>query len=106
MVEQIFKMTTGPGKVVEKIIMDENLNLVHMIFEKGEGLPEHISNSNVYMTIIKGELTIALNDEEPNSYAMGTILKIPINTKMNVKNQLENALEMLVVKAPAPGIKI
>ena len=39
-----------------------------------------------------------------NKYEKGTLLKIPVNTKMNVKNLDKEVLELIVVKAPAPKI--
>ena len=58
MVEQIFKLSRGNEKAVEKVIFDDNLHYLHMVFNKTEGLPEHFSNSNVYMTVIRGILSI------------------------------------------------
>ena len=102
MVEQVYQLETGDKKVVEKVIMDENIHYIHMVFNKDEGLPEHYSNSNVYMTVVRGKLSIALDDQEIHSYEAGTLLKIPENTKMNVKNLHDPVLELIVVKAPAP----
>ena len=102
MVEQIFSLSRGNEKAVEKVIFDENLHYLHMVFNKTEGLPEHFSNSNVYMTVVRGKLSIGLNDQEIHEYEAGTLLKIPFQTKMNVKNLNEETLELIVVKAPAP----
>lgn len=102
MIEQVYQLETGDKKVVEKVIMDENIHYIHMVFNKDEGLPEHYSNSNVYMTVVRGKLSIALDDQEIHVYEEGTLLKIPENTKMNVKNLNELVLELIVVKAPAP----
>ena len=102
MVEQVYQLETGDKKVVEKVIMDENIHYIHMVFNKDEGLPEHYSNSNVYMTVVRGKLSIALDDQESHVYEEGTLLKIPENTKMNVKNLNDLVLELIVVKAPAP----
>lgn len=102
MVEQIFSLSRGNEKAVEKVIFDENIHYLHMVFNKGEGLPEHFSNSNVYMTVVRGELSIGLNDQEIHKYEAGTLLKIPYQTKMNVKNLNEETLELIIVKAPAP----
>ena len=85
MVEQIFSLSRGNEKAVEKVIFDENLHYLHMVFNKTEGLPEHFSNSNVYMTVVRGKLSIGLNDQEIHEYEAGTLLKIPFQTKMNVK---------------------
>lgn len=102
MIEQIFELARGNEKAVEKVVFDENVHYLHMIFNKEEGLPEHFSNSNVYMTVIRGKLSIGLNDQEIHEYEAGTLLKIPFQTKMNVKNLHCETLELIVVKAPAP----
>lgn len=102
MIEKIFNYSTGDQKAVERIIMDDNLNYIHMVFNNGEGMPEHFSNSNVYMTVVRGTLSIGLNDQEIHEYKRGDILQIPYNKKMNVKNLHDETLELIVVKAPAP----
>lgn len=102
MIEQVFHLTRGDAKTIEKVVMDENLHYMHMILNKGEALPEHFSNSNVYMTVVRGTLAIGLGEQEDHVYPQGSLLKIPFNTKMNVRNLQEEVLEIIVVKAPAP----
>lgn len=102
MIEKKFNYSTRDEKAVEKIIMDDNLNYIHMVFNKNEGMPEHFSNSNVYMTIIRGRLSIDLNDQPTNEYVKGDIIQIPYNIKMNVRNLHEDTLELIIIKAPAP----
>ena len=103
MIEQIFQMTQNDNHTIEKVITDENVNLNHMILNKNEGLPEHFSNSNVYMAVLRGLLSIGLDQQEIHEYPAGTVLKIPKGIKMNVKNSQDNTLELIVVKAPASG---
>ncbi len=103
MVERVFKLSGGDKKIVEKVLFDENIHYIHMIFNKDEGLPEHFSNSNVYMTIIRGRLSIGLGEQEIHEYGGGTLLKIPFQTRMNVRNLHPEILELIVVKAPAPA---
>ncbi|MDD3068348.1 MAG: cupin domain-containing protein [Acholeplasmataceae bacterium] len=102
MVEQIFALSRGDEKAVEKVVFDENVHYLHMVFNKGEGLPEHFSNSNVYMTVVRGTLSIGLDEQDVHEYEAGTLLKIPFQTKMNVGNKHNETLELIVVKAPAP----
>ena len=102
MVEQIFELTKGNDKAIDKVIFDENVHYLHMVFRQNDGLPEHFSNSNVYMTVIRGTLSIGLDEQEIHEYGSGTLLKIPHRTKMNVKNLHPDTLELIVVKAPAP----
>jgi quercetin dioxygenase-like cupin family protein len=102
MVEQVFALSRGNEKAVEKVVFDENVHYLHMVFNKNEGLPEHFSNSNVYMTVVRGKLSISLDEQDVHEYEAGTLLKIPFQTKMNVGNKHDETLELVVVKAPAP----
>lgn len=102
MIEEVFKLSKSADKTVEKVIQDDNLDYIHMIFNQNEGLPLHYSNSNVYMTVLQGQLSIALNEQEVKVYPAKTLLKIPYRTKMNVSNTYDELLELLVIKAPAP----
>ena len=103
MIEKEYKLSKTNEKTIEKVVFDDNLNYLHMVFNQNEGLPEHFSNSNVYMTVIKGKLSIELDDQEVHVYEASTLLVIPINTKMNVKNLHLETLELIIVKAPAPN---
>lgn len=102
MIEEVFILVKSTDKTVEKVIQDDNLDYIHMIFNQDEGLPLHYSNSNVYMTVLQGQLSIGLDDQEVNVYPANTLLKIPYRTKMNVRNTHDELLELLVIKAPAP----
>ena len=100
--EEVYSIRTGNERTVEKILLDENLHYLHMIFGLNDGLPEHFTNSTVYMTVIRGCLTIALEGGEDRKYPAGTLLKIPEGARMNVRNLDPETLELMVVKAPAP----
>lgn len=102
MIEKIYKLTFGNDRLIEKVIQDENLHYIHMIFNQDEGLPEHFANSTVYMTVLRGTLSIGLDEQDINRYEASTVLKIPFKTKMNVKNLDSDTLELIVIKAPAP----
>lgn len=103
MIEKIYKYSITDDKAVERVIMDDNINYIHMVFNKNDGLPEHFSNSNVYMTVLRGVLSIKLDEQDIHEYKKGDILQIPFKTKMKVTNLHEDVLELIVVKAPAPS---
>ncbi|MBA4700999.1 MAG: hypothetical protein H2212_16370 [Ruminococcus sp.] len=86
MIEQVYQMTQNSNHTIEKVIADEIVHYNHMILAKSEGF-----------------LSIGLDEQEIHEYPMGTILKIPKGIKMNVKNLQDETLELIVVKAPAPG---
>lgn len=102
MLEKNYKFTVSDTKNIERIIDDDNVNINHMVLTTGTGLPEHYSNSNVYMIIVRGTITLKLCEQEPQKYVAGQIIRIPYNVKMNVNNFDEEVLEFFVVKSPSP----
>ncbi len=104
MIEKTYRLAQSDEKLIEKVLLDENLHYLHMVLGAGESLPVHDTNGNVYMTVVRGRLSIALGTQEAHEYEAGTLLKIPSRTRMDVQNAGETALELIVVKAPAPNI--
>lgn len=102
MIEKKYTFTQTDDKIIEKIIDDDHAVINHMILPKGKSLPEHYSNSNVYMVVVRGNITLQLNEQEEHSYPAGSILTIPYKTKMNVFNKNDQLLEFFVFKAPSP----
>lgn len=98
MIEQAFQCAVTDGKAIERVIQDEALHINHMVLPEGEGFPEHVANAAVYMTVIRGRLSIDLDDQPTHEYGGGTILKIPRGTKMKGMNRHGGVLELLVVK--------
>ena len=103
MIEKAYQLYQGNEKKIEKIVLDERGHYMHMVLPKGEGLPIHMSNANLFMTVIRGTLTIGLNDLQPNVYPKKTMLQIPFKTKMNVRNENDEVLELIVVKTLPKG---
>jgi quercetin dioxygenase-like cupin family protein len=102
MVEKPYSFTLTDEKLVERILEDDHVGINHMVLPRGGALPEHYSNSHVYMIVLRGQVTLQLNEQPEHRYPAGTIVNIPYQTKMNVSNQDEEILEFFVVKAPSP----
>ena len=103
MVEKLYNFTLENGeKLIERIISDDNADINHVVLPSEERLPEHYSNSHVYLIVVKGAITLQLNDEESHYYTAGSIVNIPYKTKMNVSNEHNKVLEFFIVKAPSP----
>jgi len=103
MLEQTFSLSRGNEKAIEKVLFDENVNYIHMVLPQNEGLPVHDTNSTLYMTVVRGTLSIGLGEQEVHEYESGTMIKIPNMTKMDVRNLHTAALELIIVKAPPPA---
>ena len=74
MIEEVFTLSSSSEKTIDKVIQDENLDDIHMIFNQHEGLPIHTANSNVYMIILQGTLSIGLDNANVNAYPAETLL--------------------------------
>jgi quercetin dioxygenase-like cupin family protein len=103
MIEEVYTYALGDQKAVDRLIEDDNIQYIHVVFGPRDGFPLHESNSNVYMTVVRGRLSIGLGDEKIHAYEAGSVLKIPYKTKMNVRNEEKGPLELIIVKAPAPS---
>lgn len=103
MIEKVYAYTVSESKVIEKAVVDETVNLMHMVLPMGEGLPIHMANANLYMVVARGTLTITLGKNPPNVYERGKILNIPYGVLMNVRNEHPEVLELYVFKTPIPG---
>ncbi len=102
MLETVFNLTRSEDKVIENVLSRDHVQINHMILYKGQALPEHYANANVYMVVLKGRLNLTLEEEESRDYVVGHLIEIPYNLKMNVRNLSEAVLELLVIKAPHP----
>ncbi len=102
MIEKTYNFSGSESKLVEKIIDDENVAINHIVLAKGDRVPEHFSNSNVYLIIVRGAMWLKLDEQETCVYRAGTIVNIPYQIKMNISNEGPDLLEFFVIKSPSP----
>jgi len=103
MIETVYTYTKTDEKVIEKLVGDDQVMINHVVLNNGEALPEHYSDSNVYLTIARGTLSATFGDQEAHYY-QGAIVNVPANTKMNIANTNEDPVEFFIVKAPHPRV--
>lgn len=103
MTEKIFNFTLTDEKIIEKIVNIDDVMLNHVVLPGGERLPKHNADSNVYLIVVRGELTLQLNDQDPKCYGKGNIINAPYDTRMNVYNDGDDVVEFFIVKAPGPN---
>ena len=98
MIEQIFRFETKDTKTMEQVVKEDVLHLNHIVLRIGESFPRHVANASVYMAVMRGMLSIELNDQGPHEYRRGDVLKIPQGTVMQGTNHREETLELWIVK--------
>lgn len=103
MIETVHQFSpAGVALAMEKVVDDERVNINHIVVPPGEAVPTHASNSYVHQIIVRGTLSLSLEDGEFNHYGSGTIVFVPFNQRMVIQNQGSETLEFFVVKAPNP----
>lgn len=104
MIEKRIPYTLTDAKTIERLVADSHVHLNHMVLPQGDRLPLHRSNANLYMIILRGSMTIALEEKPAVNHDAGSILNIPEGVMMDVTNIHPDVLEFFVIKAPAPKI--
>ncbi len=102
MIEKRYAYATDDEKHIEKLIDDDPVMINHMVLPQGEKVPDHNSNSLVHMIVIRGTLTLELGEQEPHAYERGSIINIPFDTPMKVRNEDPETCEFFVIKSPSP----
>ena len=102
MIEKAYRFTHTDDFITEKIIDDEHVNINHIVVAPGGYVPVHVANSHVHQIIVRGTISLRLEDEPVVRYTAGSIVAIPFNTKMEIRNEGRDTLEFFVVKAPNP----
>jgi quercetin dioxygenase-like cupin family protein len=103
MVETHYSFQKTDAKLIERILEDGNAALNHMVLPQGEALPLHNANSNVYMAVVRGTVSLKLDGQPEHKYLSGSVLVIPFGTRMNVYNADEGIVELFVFKSPSPS---
>jgi quercetin dioxygenase-like cupin family protein len=102
MVEKLYHYTVTDENTIERIVDDAHVNLNHVVLAGKEVLPEHFSNSNVYLVVVRGALAGRFAEQEEEEFSAGSIVHVPYNIKMNICNRTETLTEFFIFKAPHP----
>jgi quercetin dioxygenase-like cupin family protein len=102
MMEKTYAFARTDDKAVERVVERENVVIAHVVLPGGEMLPAHDAQTDVFMVIIRGRLTLGLDGQPGRGHAAGSIVEIPAGARMAVHNRDGDTLEFFVVRA-VPG---
>ena len=85
-----------------KLIQKEEVEVVLLAFEPGQGLPVHETPVDVFFQVIEGEAYIKVGEEE-KTVSEGNIVLSPADIPHTVKNKSDEEAKILVVKTPKPS---
>ncbi|MCF6095460.1 cupin domain-containing protein [Thermovorax subterraneus] len=86
-----------PNRIIEK----EEVQVVLLAFEPGQGVPEHKTPVDVFFYVVEGTVEILIG-EEKREIEEGNIVLSPANIPHAIKNNSGEKAMVLVVKTPNP----
>ncbi len=98
-----YELYQGNEYKLEKLVMEEKRQYIHMVIPKGDSLPIHYTNADLFMTVIKGVLSISLDKKRVEEIKAGTMIQIPFGVEMDVSNKHDETLKLIVVKTLPEG---
>lgn len=93
-----FPYTQGQTDLFENIVSLEDLQLNHVLIPEGKVFPAHPTDAEVYILLLKGTLSIAIDGEKAVKYPCGQVIHIPLGTLSELGNLDEEQVEAFIVK--------
>lgn len=85
-----------------KLVDEKYLLLMQAALRPGQGVPQHNANSNVHILVVRGEVVISLDGIEVLA-AEGSLVPVPYQASMNIKNRSARDASFLIIKTPNPS---
>ncbi len=96
--EKVYHYTITDQEIMENIFKDEKILMNHVIVPPGKVFPKHSTDATVYALIIRGKISIAIENNEPKTFTAGQLINIPKGVITELGNRGDETLELFVVK--------
>lgn len=83
---------------MENIFKDSQLLMNHVVVPPGKVFPKHPTDAIVYALIIRGELSVAIENHAAKTFRAGQLVNIPKGVDTELGNRGDQPLELFVVK--------
>lgn len=98
MIEKVLSFTVESGDIFEHIIKEEDFEFNHVVIKPEFSFPPHPTDADVIITVVKGELTVVLEDQEAHVYESGQVIRVDQGVMSTLSNQSELPCEVFVIK--------
>lgn len=96
--EKVYKYTITDQEIMENIFKDEKLLMNHVVVSPGKIFPKHPTDAIVYVLIIRGQLSVAIENNGFNTFEAGQLVNVPKGIPVELGNRGNAPLELFVVK--------
>ena len=94
----IYPYTLTDQETLENIFDRGDCLMNHVVMPPGKVFPEHPTDAHVYITVLRGELTIALEKDVPFRLRRGQVGNVPKGIISSLSNVSEEVVELIVLK--------
>lgn len=93
-----FPYTQTDSETFENIFKADDLLMNHVVIPPGKVFPKHPTDAWVYAVVVRGTLSIAVENQVPVNYGAGQVVHIPKGVPSELGNRSEELVELFVVK--------
>lgn len=94
----IYAYTLTDQETLENVFDRGDCLMNHVIMPPGKVFPKHPTDAHVYITVLRGELTIVLEDEAPIQLKRGQVGNVPKGVMSSLSNVTDDVVELIVLK--------
>lgn len=98
------QMTMTDEKLFENLVDCDEVMINHVVVPAGDGFAGHPTDSNVFIQVRRGEITLTFADGSSQCFGAGQMVEIPYRTYSKIDNRGGGPLELVVTKAPHPRV--
>ncbi len=96
--EKVYQYTITDQEIFENVFKDEKLLMNHVVVPPGKVFPQHPTDAIVYALIIRGELSVAIENNALKTFKTGQLVNIPKGVSTELGNRGDEPVELFVVK--------
>lgn len=96
--EKVYKYTVTDEDTFENIFTEEKFLMNHAVVPAKKVFPKHPTDANVYALVVRGELSLTLEDNDTKVYGPGTLVNILKGITSELGNKGDEVLELFVLK--------
>lgn len=94
----IYSYTLTDRETLENVFDRGDCLMNHVVMPPGKVFPKHPTDAHVYITVLRGELTIVLEEDFPFKLRKGQVGNVPIGIVSSLSNVSEDVVELIVLK--------
>jgi quercetin dioxygenase-like cupin family protein len=96
----------GKNDVQEDFLaqFNQEVDMNRCLIRSSEAFPVHSSIQDLNLIVVSGKLTLSLNGQRESSYPAGSLIFVPIRTRISMSNQTDHDLEIITARAVSSRI--